>query len=927
MHRLAFLGLFLVLSPHALAQPKFEYWPGTAYDSAVPTMRKVLGYDAGDRITSHANISRYMEALAAAEPARMKVFEYGKTWEGRKLIYAVIGSPENIRRMSEVKRGLAQLGDPRKTNDAAAKAKIAGLPVVVWLAYGVHGNEISSSDAALMTAYHLLAARNDKMISSILAKELIVIDPLQNPDGRDRFIHSFEMGEGLEPDPSPLAAEHTEPWPGGRTNHYFFDMNRDWVAITQPETKGRVAAILAWHPQVVVDLHEMGTDASYYFAPPSDPYNPNMTKWQRDYQYDIGKGNAKWFDQFGFSYFTHDTYDAWYPGYGDSWPVYFGAIAMTYENGSTRGLVVNRPNGLTVTYRDTVRRHFVASIATCETSATHHDNLLQQFYDYGKSAVEEGSSGPVREYILPRRGNVTAVDKLAQLLVEQGVEVGRSAQQFNLEGRDYPAGSYVVSMAQPGKRRVTNLLDAGVSMDEKFLKAEDDRRARRLSSEIYDVTAWNIPLQFNIEAIPAAAAMPSGLTAVALGDIPAGKVTGGKAAVAYVVPWGTSASARVLTGALRDNLRVYGYDKPFVQNGRTFPAGTLIVPVKENPEHVHDTMAKLAADQNAEVIAVNSSWVDDGPNFGSRYAPFLKKPAIALAWDRPTNASSAGQTRFVLERQFNYPVTAIRTQQLGGAELDKFQVLILPDAGVVGGGEGYAEILGAGGLARLKQWVADGGTVVGLGSAVQFLADPRVGLLPIQQENRLRENAGTPAGAAAGGGRGGGAAGGGGRGGAATPAAPPAPESARTAGQAFAKEADLMKAIQPDTEPPTSLHGALIRAVVDHEQWISSGVPDNVFAMVSGSNIFTPIKINRGVNAVVFAAPDNLLASGYMWDEYRKQLAYKPLVVVGRSGRGVVVGFTADPNYRAAIDGMNMLFLNAIFRGPAHAGGGGRGGE
>jgi Zinc carboxypeptidase len=911
MFRFTLAGPLLLLASTLSAQSPFEYWPGASYDPAVPTMRKVVGYDPGDRITSHSNTQRYMEALAAAEPARMKLFEYGQTWEGRKLIYAVIGSPENIRRLSEIKSGMIQLSDPRKTDEAAARARIANLPVVVWLAYGVHGNEISSTDAALMTAYHLLAARNDKMISAILSKEIVVIDPIQNPDGRDRFIHSYEMGAGLEPDPNPLAAEHTEPWPGGRTNHYFFDMNRDWVAMTQPETKGRVAAMLELRPQVVVDLHEMGTDATYYFAPPSDPYNPNMTKWQKDYQYEVGKGNAKWFDQFGFSYFTHDTYDAFYPGYGDSWPVYIGAIAMTYENGSTRGLIVNRPNGLVVTYRDTVRRHFVASLATCETSAANHDRLLQQFYEYGKTAVEDGTNGPVHEYVLPRRGNVTSVDKLAQLLVEQGVEVSRASQQFTLEGKDYPAGSYIVPLAQPAERRIKDLLDKNVVMDDKFLKGEDDRRSRRLPSEIYDVTAWSIPIQFNIEAIPSAARAPQGLTAVKLGDIAPGKVEGGKATVAYLVPWGTSAAARVLSGALRANLRVYGYDKSFVQGGRQYPAGTLIVPVKENSERIHEIIEKLAVDNNAEIVATATSWVDDGPNFGSRFAPFLKRPAVALAWDRPTSAGSAGQTRFVLERQFNYPVTPVRTQQLGGAELEKFQVLILPDAGF---GEGYAEILGTAGLARLKQWVADGGTVIGLGSAVQFLADPRVGLLPIQQENRLGETTPTPT------------PGGGGRGGAGAPTTPPT-ESARTAGKAFAKESDLTKAIQPDTEPPTSLHGALVRAIADHEQWICAGVPDSVYAMVSGSNIFTPIKINRGVNAVVFAGPDDLLASGYMWDEYRKQLAYKPLVVVGRSGRGVVVGFTADPNYRAAIDGLNLLFLNAVFRGPAHTGGGGRGGE
>ncbi|MCU1258710.1 MAG: peptidase carboxypeptidase [Bryobacterales bacterium] len=894
--------VLLSLSFCLSAQTKFEFWPGTTYDPAVPTARKVLGYHPGERISPHANIVRYMEALAAAEPRRMKIYDYGKTWEGRRLIYGVIGSEANIRRLDEIKDGIARLSDPRKTTDAAARGPISSLPVIVWLAYGVHGNEISSSDAALMTAYHLLAARNDKLVAGILAKELVIIDPLQNPDGRDRFIHSFEMGEGLEPDSNPLAAEHTEPWPGGRTNHYFFDMNRDWVAMTQPETKGRIAAMLEWRPQVVIDLHEMGTDSTYYFAPPADPFNPNMTKWQRDFQTDMGKGNARWFDQYGFAYFTRDTYDAFYPGYGDSWPVYLGAIATTYENGSTRGLVVKRPNDLTVTYRDTVRRHFVSSLATCETSATHHDALLEHFYQYGKTGVEEGSAGPVREYILPRRGNTSAVDKLAQLMVEQGVEVRRASAAFTTEGKHYPAGSYLVSTVQPQKRRVKNLLDLNTLMDDKFLKSEEDRRKRRLASQIYDVTAWSVPLQFNIEAVPAAAASTVDSTPVKLGDNPAGKIEGGKAAVAYMVPWGTSGAARVMTGAMRAGLRVYGSDKAFVQNGRTYPAGTLIVPVKENPESIHETMAKLAAANGVDVVATATSWVDDGPNFGSRYAPYLKKPAIALAWDRPTSGNSAGQTRFVLERQFGYPVTPVRTQQLGTADLSQFQVIILPEAGFADGG--YADVLGSGGVRRLKQWVADGGTVIGIGTAVQFLADAKTGLLPIQQESRVPE---------------------------ASPASgdshKPSSEDARPAGKAFAKEADFEKAIQPDSELPTSLRGALVRCKVDREQWITAGVPDTVYAMVSGTSIFTPIKIDHGVNAVTFAGPEEVLASGYMWDEYRKQLAYKPLVVVGRNGRGVVVGFTADPNYRAAIDGLNLLFLNAVFRGPAHGSTGGRGGE
>ena len=238
-------------------------WPGVTLDAAVPAPKKVLGYDFGERISSHANILRYVEALAAWAPNRVRIVEYGKTWEGRRLIYIVLGSEANVKRMDEVKAAMQRLADPRKTNEAEAKKLAASLPAVVWLAYGIHGNEISSPDAALATMHHLLAARNDKMTQDILANTLILIDPLQNPDGRDRFVHNFEIAEGIEANESPLAAEHNEPWPGGRTNHYYFDMNRDWLGVTQPETRGRMRSLLQWYPQIFVDLHEMGSDSTY----------------------------------------------------------------------------------------------------------------------------------------------------------------------------------------------------------------------------------------------------------------------------------------------------------------------------------------------------------------------------------------------------------------------------------------------------------------------------------------------------------------------------------------------------------------------------------------------------------------------------------------------------------------------------------------
>ena len=912
--------LFAAFALTAFPQAKFEYWPGATYDPAVPTPIKVLGYEFGDRISNHANTLRYMQALAAALPNRMKIYEYGKTWEGRELFYAVIGSEANMRRLPEIQSAMKRLHDPRKTPAAEAQRLMAGLPAIIWLAYGVHGNEISSPDAALVAAYHLLASRNDKLTADVMANTLVVICPSQNPDGRNRFIHDYEVNEGLEPDPNPLAAEHSESWPGGRTNHYYIDLNRDWVGITQPEVSGQVKALQEWYPQVFIDFHEMGTEATYYFTPESDPYNPYLTKEQHDDLYWFGKNNAKYFDQFGFRYFTREEYDAFYPGYGASWPFYFGGLAMTYENGSTRGLVVRRSDDTTITYRETVRRHFVTSISSCEVAAKNHDKLLDMFYRYQTSALEEAAREPVQEYILPRRGDTSTVDKLAQLMVLQGVEVSRAKSAFTTDGKQYPAGSYVISLVQPERRLVRDLLDPQVSMDEAFLKGEEQRRKQRERSEIYDVTAWSLPLQFNVEAVASKTKSQGSFDAVKLGDAPPGKIDGGKAAVAYLVPWGTTAAAKMMTMSLRQGLHVLSSDKPFTQAGRTYPAGTLILMVKDNPASVHETVQKLAVASGAEVVATDSSWMDAGPNFGSSRVVDLKHPAILMAWDRPTSAGSAGETRWLLERQYGYPVTVIRTQQLAGADLSKFQVIILPEGG------GYAGVLGADGARRLRDWVQAGGTLIGMGSSVSYMAS--AGMMAVSQENSPSSDGGTPSG----GGRGG-------RGGAAA-ATPTAPEAAgaapaggrgggggRVPGKIYASESDLEKAEQPETQAPWPAHGFLAKAKVNGEHWITQGVPESVYALVSGSAIFTPLKVDRGVNAVVYAGAADVMASGYSWEEFRKQLAFKPFVLVQRDGRGNEIGFTSDPNYRDYMDGLNVLFLNAVFRGAAHSGGGGGGGR
>jgi hypothetical protein len=470
-------------------------------------------------------------------------------------------------------------------------------------------------------------------------------------------------------------------------------------------------------------------------------------------------------------------------------------------------------------------------------------------------------------------------------------------------------------MAQPSKRLIRNLLDPQTSMDDKFIAAEEVRRKLKERTEIYDVTAWSLPLLFNVEAVANNAVTQGSFEMAKPVRVLPGELHTANATVAFLAPWGSEAAGRLLAAALRQDLKVFSSDKPFTQGATKFPAGTLIFKVAGNPADLGERLARLARETGADVYGANSGWVDEGVNFGSRYVLPVRKPAIALAWDTPAASSSAGAARFVLERQYGYPVTPVRTAQLNSVELARFQVLILPDGG------GYAGLLGDAGIQRVKAWVQAGGVIVALGGAVGFLTDSRVGLLDIVQENVVRDtdekkpeagrsgSAGAaPAAAAetagAGGGRGGRGGGAGGP---------------RGAGTLIATDADYEKAIRATNELPDSAPGALARARVRPDFWLTAGVAESVNTMVEGRAIYTPVKADKGVNAVYFDAADKLLASGYLWSENRKQMAYKPLVVTSTSGRGVVVGFTEDPNFRGMLDGMNVLFLNAVFRGPAHA--------
>lgn len=862
-------------------------WADGDYDPAIPSLEQVLGYAPGERITWSADARRYFEALVAAAPERIRLHEYGQSWEGRPLFYVAISAAENLARSDEIRGGMRALADPQATNPAAAQAIIERQPAVTWLAYGVHGNEISSTDAAMVTAYHLLASRDDERVAGILRDTVVIINPMQNPDGRDRFIHRFEMALGLEASAERLSAEHNEPWPSGRTNHYLFDLNRDWFIRSQPETRGHADAVRQWLPVAFVDLHEMGSDSTYYFAPEAVPYNPHLAAAQRASLELFGRTNAGWFDRFGIDYFTREVYDAFYPGYGASWPSYFGSVAMTYEQASARGLVVRRSDGSEMPYADTVRNHFLTSMGTAETVAVNRGRLLRDFYDYQRSAVEEGRSEALRAYVLPAQADQDAVDRLGALLVAQGARVGRATVAFRACGGEFEAGSLVINLDQPAKRLLRTLLDRQVPMEPDFLAEQERRRAKNLPDEMYDVTAWSLPLLFNIDSVACDRLVGVSTEPVAADTLPT-PAAPPRAAVAYLVPWGERPALRFLGRALRAGLSLKSSDRAFTHGGRRYPAGTLIVDVADNPPDLHQRLAALVDATRAEVVAVDDSWVSAGPNFGSRRVVTMPAPRIALAWDEPVSAYSAGNLRFVLERQFDYPVTPVRVADLAGADLSRFQVLILPERY----GAGYAAAFDESDLEKLHRWVRRGGVLLTVGRATRLLTHPALELLPTRREYALQESD--------------------------SAAADDEDDGRRAPGLALTRD-DYAAAIESQDADPPSFGGAILRAAVDPDHWLGAGVASQLHLMARNADSYRPLRLDDGVNVVRFAPADELLASGHLWETSRRQLALKPAVMARAVGRGQVIGFTQDPAVRAYQAGLNVLLANAVFRAAAHA--------
>ncbi len=843
--------------------------------SQVPSFAEATGHASGERITQHHEMVRYLTLLGETSP-RVRIVEQGETWEGRKLLLAIVTSPANMERLESIQANAQRLGDPRITSSGEANSIIEDQAAIVWLGGSIHGFELSGSEGVLKLLEHL-TTREDAATLEALDNTVVLIDPMLNPDGRDAFAHINHENIGRLPNPE------RDDWANAftrwqalkfRTGHYYFDNNRDWFAHTQRATRARVPTLQAWRPQVVVDLHEMSSDVEFYFDPATDPYGPLYPEYAARWHVRFGQAYAAAFDSAGFEYMTRERYNYFYPGYTTSYGSYQGGIGMLYEQGSTRGLTLTRADRSVRMLTDALEQQYLAAWTAVRTASGQRATMLREYYEGHSAAIADGRQG-IRRYLIAPEGDPALVAELANLLMRNGIEVDvltgsaslgnvRDRTGRSIGGRQFRAGTYVVDAAQPRNRLIRALLEPDVPLPQQFLRDARARVDRDENPRFYDITAWSLPLLFNV----------GGYSSSDGGALPAQRVSGaqkaaaagpGQAGYAYLID-GRQAAA---LGALRE-LKARDYRaavllKPSRISEVDVASGTVIVRVGQNDETLHAAMREVAERFDIGVRAVDTGLSEAGfPALGSGdHTIPVTMPEIAILAEEPIQGYSFGWAWYTLDRQYEIPTTVLSVRSIAETPLDRFNVLIIPSTA----GAPLATALGESGVERIKRWVREGGTLVTLGGATDF-AREQLELIALRSWY------------------------------------------------------DEEKEGEEDPGPQRfNVPGAILRVELAPHYWMSAGFDGGVVpALVTSDRIFLapegPPDSNRRILGV-YADAGNLRLSGHAWQESLDRLpgsvfAYEEVVGAGR-----VIAFAEDLNYRAYWRGANRLFLNAAVLGPS----------
>jgi hypothetical protein len=844
MKKLITLLCFALFAINAIAQNTYFFPAGTTFDSNIPSPEQFLGYPIGDWHTRHDRIAEYFKELARVSPkAHFQIIGY--TNERRPQVVLTITSPENYARIEEIRKEHLKIADPSQSID------ISKMPVIITHGYNVHGNEPSSSEAAMLTAYYLIAAQGDE-VNRYLKDAVIHIDPNYNPDGRDRHSNWANMHKGFPPVADPMDREHNEVWPGGRFNHYWFDLNRDWLPLAHVESRNRVEFFHQWLPNVCTDYHEMGTNGTNFFEP-TKPYgseNPVVPRANYDQVNKLFAGYfSKALDEIGSLYFTKEVFDNSYPGYGSTYPDIHGGLGLVFEQASSRGHV-QQSSTKEVWFAFTIRNHLRTSLATVKAAVDNREFMLKHQQEYFRSALDEGKKSTVKAYVFGDSKDMSRTRAFADLLLKHKIETYSLNADLSVGNTKYEKGkAFVVPTDQTQYRMVRSVF-------EKVTQFHD--------SVFYDASTWTMALAYNMpyEALTATVKFSKG-DRLKTDDLKFTAAAVTKSNYAYLIDWADYNSPKALYQLLSNKVFVKTAYKPFATtvNGvkKNFGYGTLVIPVADqnvNADELFAVISEASRKAGVEVYSVNTGFSLEGIDLGSGNVRTIASPKVAMLIGDGASATEAGFVWYTLDSKIGMPITKVNTSQFNQLRLSDYSTLI-----IVSGNYG---MLGESGIAKLKTWMQQGGTIILLRNAVNWAI-----------QNKLID------------------------------------EQLKKEDTKESKRMDF--AIAGDYIGSRAIGGSIYMTDLDITHPLGFGYTSRNLPVWRSHSIF--LEPTKNAVSTVAKCTANPLLSGYVHKSNLEKIKNSPSLVVSNSGQGRAILMLDDPNFRGYWYGTNKLFFNALFFG------------
>ena len=822
---------------------------GVRYNRSIPKPEEIIGHQIGTSHTRTDQVVDYFEALASRSN-RIILNDHALTHEGRRLIHAIVTHPDNHENLETIREGNLKLSDkPNSMSDQ----DLNKMPLVAYLGFSIHGDEASGTEASLLLLYHL-AAGSGKQIDDILKNTVLIIDPMFNPDGRDRFVNWVNGNRGRVPTSDTQDREHNQPWPRGRTNHYLFDMNRDWMPVTQPESNGRIKLFHHWRPQFLLDAHEMGSNSTFFFQPGiSSRNNPNTPKGTIELANKLIPFHAKRLDSIQSMYYSQQSYDDFYYGKGSTFGDIHGSVGILFEQASSRALESETNQGRLV-YAFTIRNHYMSTLGTLDGLVALRKEFLTYHRDFYATAPDAAKKNQVRGYLVSLKQNRTRAQMLIQNLQKHRIVAHELKKSMTVKQTKFnPGEAVIIPSNQPQTR---------------FLKGIMERMTTFEDSLFYDVSAWTLPLAYGVESYELKQ-NPNAYIGTQLGlvDLDGGMLTGGKAKSAYLMKWDRYYAPKSLYSIMDLGIRPRLTTQAFsaVVDGKEvqFDRGTIVIPAYQRDadatitqEKIHKMMIHLAKMDHVNIYASNTASTPSGPDLGGAYQGVLQKPKVAILSGDGTSSYGVGEVWHLLNFRMGIPVSLLNAKQLSARKLSKYNTIIVPD--------GFYSNLDSTDIKTLKDWVFNGGTLIATQTGSRWVVNKKI------LNEKLKKGG--------------------------------------------MDTLDIPYEQAPMVTGAQRIGGSIFEVSLDNTHPIAYGYKKKTPMFRRGDTFF---ELSTSTAANVGRYTKNPLLSGYISEEKLKEIQNSASIIARRQGDGHVILFADNPSFRAFWYGSNGLLLNAVFFGQA----------